>query len=39
MDIFVFADYNSVKLVMSVPLKTFETFLHVQSDRLPTQNF
>ena len=39
MDILVFADYNSVKLVMSVPLKTFDTFLHVQADHLPPQNF
>jgi len=29
MDIFVFADYNSVKLVMSVPLKTFERHFYM----------
>jgi hypothetical protein len=29
MDIFVFADYNSVKLVLSVPLKTFERYFYM----------
>jgi len=29
MDIFVFADYNSVKVVMSVPLKTFERYFYI----------
>jgi len=29
MDIFVFADYNSVKLVMLIPLKTFERLFYM----------
>ena len=29
MDIFVFADYNSVKLVLSVPLKTYDRYFYM----------
>jgi hypothetical protein len=40
MDIFVFADYNGLKLVMLIPLKTFERqFCLLQADHLPLHNF
>jgi len=39
MDIFVFADYNSVKVVLSVPLKTFERYFYMYKLITFPQNF